>query len=214
MEQATVMDISDQVKAVLDGIGEWWGYIVSFFGAVGVVVGVFRKHIWKVVKGAFLWVRAAATLPTTLQQIQADLQLEMTKVNEHMVGMRRAISFETAARRSLMQASRQAYFETDKDGKVLWANTELLKLTSRLLSQFVGGGWRNSVATPDREYAIEEFAASVRDGVDCRMKFRLQTGDETETWVLFDAICNKDDLGNILGFVGTVKEIGDPAGER
>lgn len=217
MHRAMTME-TPEVNTLTETIGEYWGYIVAVFGALAAIIAFVRKYVIKQIRGISKWTAAAIALPTTLDDIRTQLQFEngmrlqdwIKRADENMSGIKRLIAYETTARRAIWQSLDMAIFEASADGKFLWVNDAFLEFTGRIIGQITGNNWRNCIVTPDREDSIEEFARCVRDGTDCRMKFRMNTSDDTETWVLFDAVCNKDDLGNVLGFVGKLRETRDP----
>lgn len=204
------------IASLAKGIGEWWGYLVAVVGALGIAFTYF-----KIARGKWTafcsWCKNAAAAPNVIASIQADLQFEggmslrdrILTIDENMVGLRRLIAFETASRRAALQTLSVPMFEADKDGKFLWANSALLELADCDLSDLTGSNWRNIIAGPDRDNAFDGWADAISDGTDYKAKFRLAL-DHGDKWVRMHAICNKDDLGNILGFGGKIVEIPDP----
>jgi len=207
-----------ELKTLADILGEYWGYLVSGITAIGVAWAFYRRYVRGKYTKAKEFVSLAVNAPYAIVAIQNELQFEngvslrdrLITLGEDVVGLRRMMMSETANRRMTLALVETPIFECNKDGSFLWANPALLKMANRGLHQMVGDNWRNSVATPDRDRIVDEFERAVDDGTDCRLKFRLTTGDDTEEWVVLDAICNKDDLGNVLGFIGNIRLIRDP----
>ena len=204
-------------SALIETLSEYWGYIVGLVVGLGSLFAFYRKYLRGVPKGAAVWLKAAARLPVTLEKIQAELRFEngiglrekLTGYDENMAGFRRMLASETANRRMTWQYINTPIFEADKNGKFLWANTSYLEMTECDLPDIAGHNWRNSIAGPDRTDVVDQWAVAVNDGTDCKIKYRLVT-ENNEQWVSFHAICNKDDLGNVLGFVGRIKPTDDP----
>jgi len=201
----------------------WLVKLGEYAGAIGGVLAV-AASVWaylKLVRGKgriFLaWCRNAVNTPTAVAKILTELQFEngmtlrdrLLVIDDNMSGLRRMIQFETASRRAILQTVPMAMFEADKDGRFLWANTVFLDTADCSLSEIAGNNWRNIIAGPDREEVFDGWMDAVRDGTDFKAKFRLAT-DASEQWVRFHAICNKDELGNILGYGGKIVEIADP----
>jgi len=210
-----VMDAPERTFLAL--LGEYWGYMVGFAAGLATLLTLYHKYLRKLPKAIIGWITAAIKLPVTLEAIQAELRFEngiglrekLTGYDENMAGFRRMLASETANRRMTWQYINTPIFEADKNGKFLWANTSYLDLTECDLPEITGNNWRNSIAGPDRTDVVDAGAMAVTDGTDCKVKFRMVT-TTNEQWVAFHAICNKDDLGNVLGFVGRLKPTDDP----
>lgn len=194
-------------------IKEYWGYLVGVLAAAVATWGFVRKCRQKYTS-VREFVTLAINAPYAVVAIQNELFengiSKLVELRGDVIGLKRMLMAETSNRRNTLNSVDTPLFECNKDGEVLWANNALLKVTGRPMERILGDNWRNSVATPDRRDVIEQFEDAVKDGTDCRLKFRLSTGDESEIWVLFEAICNKDPLDNVLGFLGKVREIRDP----
>ena len=159
MQKVIAMNNSDQIKEVLDSVGQWWGYVVGGFGAVGATFVFFRKHIWGIVKGVFAWVKAAAQLPHTLETIMGRLIMAdgshitdyVANIHRDVVGLRKMQETETFYRRELMSLSSERIFEANAQGSFLWANPAFLNASGvRSVEKIVGESWRNIVLMQDR----------------------------------------------------------------
>ena len=211
------MSFEQQTPELAELIGKYWGYIVGFFSALGLIYGAWRRYVKKRISGARTWWKDAVALPTTLLEIKNELQFEngmslrqrVIRIGEDLMELRRVVASETAARRSLLQTIDSPMFECNERGQLLWANQDFLRVTQKNISQILGSNWRNIIALPDREEFIEGWHRAITEGTDFSTKFRLSLPDGEE-WMFFEVVCNKDDLGNVISYLGRMRPAKDP----
>lgn len=205
------------IQQIVDDVSRWWGYAVGFMTAIGTMLVFVRKHILAICRAFIAWWQAAIMLPQTIALIQKELQTPngmplsqmVHSLGDDLRGLRHLLAAETAARRAGLQLVPVPIFECDRYGHFLWANNAMLDLADMEINHLLGGNWRNIVAGPDREQVMMGWQRAIEDGTDYTVKFRLSR-DGDEVWVRFQAFCQKDELGNVLGFNGQVKETADP----
>jgi PAS domain S-box-containing protein len=194
-------------------ISDYWPYAAS----VGTVI--LSGTTWGYVKFArrkgisvLGWFRAAVAAPMAIAQLRANMvdRAEFDGLNAKVQDMRTMMVRETATRRALLQHSDTAFFEADKNGRVVWVNTAYLTMVDRELHEVTENNWRNSIHSADRTEAVDEWRRCVTDCTDYRCKFRVIASDNSDFWVAAEALCTKDDLGNVLSFAGALRKIADP----
>jgi PAS domain S-box-containing protein len=195
----------------------YWPWIAGFITALGGFWG-YVKYCHKQVKACRKWIGRFFDLPNSIARIEKQISIEgggtvveeITHLRANLDSLRAHIATETAARRAIMQCDDDAFFEANMKGQILWANSAFLAMLGRKLEQIMGYNWRNSIHGHYREGVIANWASSVRDGTDFSDRFRVIRPDESVVSVRCEAYCNKDDLGNVLGWVGkmwTIAEI-------
>lgn len=204
----------NKLLADLELIGKVIAAIVSVctvvFGAV------FRRRVWRVLKSVGAWMKSAVMLPVILADIQSQLRMKdgrgfsvwAENVDHSLVGVRRMLAMETALRRAGMQNLAEAIFEADMNGKFLWVNRAFQLDASCSLDDVRGDNWQNIVLLRDRDDFVEAWKRQITDGNNFRGKFRLNT--EAEQWMSFDATCNRDELGQVIGYLGYMRMTRDP----
>lgn len=213
----TVMELqTPDLKQIAEAASEIWGWILGLCVAIGSIAGFFRKKVVKVIKAIWNWMKAAALLPKTLADIQAGLtvdgvtlQQRMALIGDELAWLKEVYVMTSAMMRAKLDMSNSALMQFDKRGGFMWGNKTLLMFVGRELPRLIGSNWRNMIAIPDREIVYEGWQNSVKDGTDFETRFRLLT-DGAEQWVRFETVCNKDDLGNVVGFFGKIRSDEDP----
>ena len=206
------METPETSSGLISKISEFWPYIVSAIGVIGTIWGYVKFAHGKGRK-LFAWFQLALDAPNAVAQLRANMvdRAEFVDLKTNVQDMRRTIVAETASRRALFQHSDTAFFEADSNGRMLWVNTAYLTMVDRELHEVTDNNWRNSIHDLDRPAAVEAWRTAVADNTDYRFKFRVST-DTAEFWVIAEALCTKDDLGNVLKFVGALRKIADPRG--
>jgi PAS domain S-box-containing protein len=190
-------------------LAEYYGYVLLFLGGLG-AIGGYLKFCHKRLKAAQRWCGRFLDAPNVVARLEAQMKVEsgktlieeITWLRSSLDSIRAHVATETAARRAIMQCDEDAFFEANMKGAVLWANTAFLVMTGRKLEQITGFNWRNAIHGHYREAVVENWMSSVRDGTDFSDRFRVIRPDESVVSVRCEAYCNKDELGNVLGWVG------------
>lgn len=211
------METPTPVQNVAAMLAEYWGYLLSFLGGLTAMFVFYHKYCKGKYTALKAWGAAFVAAPNAIKEMRDELSLDggltfrqwAALIDDDLKGVRRIVAFETISRRYMWDSIDAPIFEAAIDGKFLWANRAYLKTTECEMKAILGHNWRNVVAGPDRDELIDGWEMAVRDGTDYKAKFRLAT-DNSEKWVRFSVICNKDDLGNVLGFTGKLWEIPDP----
>ena len=128
--------------------------------------------------------------------------------------LRRQVAVKTAGLaaserryRALVEAVPVGIFETDADGRNLYANNVWQQMSGLTLSQTLGENWIAAVHPEDRAMLL----AAWRDAVSGRQKFRheyrLCRLDGTEIWAMVEAVPRFDAKAAFLGHIGSVSDL-------
>lgn len=193
-------------------VKEYWHYILGLLTGLATIWG-YLKLVHGKGRAFLAWLRVAIDVPNAIAQLRVNMvdRAEFDGLKANVQDIRVRISTETSARRALLQHSETAFFEADNRGRVLWVNAAYLSLVDRELHEVTENNWRNSIHDLDRKAAVDAWRMAVNDSTDYRFKFRIST-DNSEFWVIAEALCTKDDLGNVLSFAGALRKIVDPRG--
>jgi PAS domain-containing protein len=196
--------------SLLKTLQEYWGYVVFFAGVLLSIVAAVRKlRAPFVYLGRWFW--AAVRLPLTLQKVEDAIRLPGNKtVNQAYADLSSVIANEVNWRRNLLDADDRMIFEADKDGKFLWANETALVSLDLEIGEVTDDNWRNFVIGPDRPAVVTGWREAVRDCSHYRTNCRITTR-EGERWAVMNATCNKDTLGNVLGYMVRFRTIDNPS---
>lgn len=198
-------------------LANWWEWIVAFVTGLGLLIAFYKKYVKGKVKKARQWSKSFIETPRLIEEMRTQLtfangetlQQWVDRRESSVVNLSRRIAFETHSRRIIYDTLSIPFFEADKNGMFMWANEALLTLAGADMQDILNNNWKNSIAIPDRASVIAGWNSAVKDGADLRIKFRLTT-ETSEVWVQMTAFCNKDELGQVLGFIGKLKEVPDP----
>ena len=96
-------------------------------------------------------------------------------------------------------------FRTDSQGNCFFVNRCWCKLSGLTSEQAEGQGWLSSIDPDDLKQVRIEWRSCLKEGKEFRSQFRLATS--RMTWVLGQAIAERDSRGNFVGYFGTLTEI-------
>jgi|SRR5882724_3571327 len=95
-------------------------------------------------------------------------------------------------------------FESDEEGKCVWVNLAYLDLVKRDMHFLLGNGWKNVIASEDRDRVIHNWEACVKDGRDAEDTYSMVDVDG-KTFKVFTAACKTGKYG----YVGAIKVLND-----
>ena len=207
-----------QTPDILATLGEYWKQITAVFVGLGGAYTFYRKYLRGRYAKVKTWATSAVQLPLTLEGIKQELEYEHGISLRQQIGrmsgdvktLGQILSNEIANRRSALQFATTPLLEFDINGKFVWANEALLELVECELPDVLGNNWRNFIGGQHRSSVMNGWNSAVLDGTNFKTKFKLVT-EAAECWVLFNVACNKDGEGNVLGWLGKLKVIEDPA---
>ncbi len=108
--------------------------------------------------------------------------------------------------RTLITVAPVGVFYTDVNGKCLYVNETWSEITGLTDEQARGDGWSEALHIDDRQTVFDEWQKTASQGSLFKMEYRFVNKGEVR-WVLGQAMAEKDETGNIIGFVGTVTDI-------
>ncbi len=214
------MENSPESTSLLAKISEYLGVIIAIAGSIGVVFGYF-KYLHGKMRNTKNTVKAFINIPTVLAEIQHEqglvraelvfesnlsLRQKLSEVGENLKLLKDVFTIEINTRRAMFRHAEIAYFETDNQGNCIWVNQAYEDLCDRSLDDVKGKGWRSHILDVDRYKVIKEWERAVEEKRDFTMRFQYSTR-KGDFLVITNAVAIKDDLDNLLSYVGTVKKI-------
>ena len=113
----------------------------------------------------------------------------------------------------LSKISPVGIFRTDAEGLCVYVNERWREIAGMDLSQALGEGWVAAIHPEDRQWVFDEWRRSARAQSPFRVECRFKHADGADgsrgriTWVLSQTSAERDDEGNITGYVGTITDI-------
>lgn len=99
-------------------------------------------------------------------------------------------------------------YYTDKDGSCLYVNEKWCEITGIPAEQALGDGWIKGLHPEDRKSIFAEWGKAAKAGLPFQLEYRFQN-DKGVCWVLGQALAEKSDDGEVMGYVGTITDISD-----
>jgi len=111
--------------------------------------------------------------------------------------------------RSLTEVAPVGIFRTDETGKCLYVNERWCLIAGMDAETALGFGWVTAIYPEDRERVMNEWSRAVQYRRQFISEYRFQTKEKVITWILGHAQAERDQSGNVLGYVGTITNITD-----
>lgn len=108
---------------------------------------------------------------------------------------------------TLAQVSPVGIFRTDVDGNCIYVNERWCELAGMDGNQALGEGWAAALHPDDRERLFAEWYGAAREKRPFRAECRFRRPDGTITWLLAQAAAERDEQGEVIGYVGTITDI-------
>ncbi|KAM3109168.1 PAS domain-containing sensor histidine kinase [Phormidesmis sp. 146-33] len=109
----------------------------------------------------------------------------------------------------LTEVSPVGIFHTDEIGNCLYVNDRWSKIAGISASEALGEGWVKALYADDRSQISEAWSRSAQQHRPFRQEYRFQSPDGTITWVFGQAVAEKNSIGAVVGYVGTITDITD-----
>lgn len=108
---------------------------------------------------------------------------------------------------TLAEVSPVGIFRTDAQGQTVYVNPRWCKIAGMAAEEAMGEGWAKAVHPQEREEIIAGWQEAVRIHNPSSAEYRFLQPDGTVTWVLGQALPEKDGAGKIVGYVGTITDV-------
>jgi len=109
--------------------------------------------------------------------------------------------------RILTEYSPVGIFRTDSSGGTVYVNPRWCEISKLSFKEAVGDGWLNAVHPEDKNMLIEGWKKAASEAISSKEEYRFLHKDGTVTWVLGYAVPLKNDLGSVIGYIGTITDI-------
>ncbi len=99
-------------------------------------------------------------------------------------------------------------FQTDAAGQCIYVNQRWCQIAGVSMANALGDGWLNSIYPDDRPLVFSTWEAAAQAQQAFQLEYRFQTPSGEITWVYGQAVADRDATGQIIGYVGTITDIG------
>ncbi|WP_408098642.1 PAS domain-containing protein [Peredibacter sp. HCB2-198] len=125
------------------------------------------------------------------------------------------LAHENEARfRSLTEVMPQIVWITDAEGKAIFFNNNLARITNTYLDDNMGNGWVNVLHPEDRMNAILQWSEAIKNGSPYEADYRIRMADGSYRWHVARGIPIKNEKGRVERWAGTTTDIEDQKNAR
>ncbi|MGK7889287.1 MAG: PAS domain-containing protein [Leptolyngbyaceae cyanobacterium] len=100
-------------------------------------------------------------------------------------------------------------FRTDVNGNCVYVNERWCQISGLTPQEAAGQGWQQGLHPNDRESIGAEWYQSAQEKRPFQLEYRFQHANGYITWVYGQSTAEYDEVGNLLGYVGTITDISD-----
>jgi PAS domain S-box-containing protein len=109
--------------------------------------------------------------------------------------------------KTLADYSTVGIFHTDMEGKTTFVNPFWSEISGLSYNDALENGWFKAVHPEDIEMLQKGWKDTIKNGKFSSTEYRFLRPDKTVRYVLGQAIPERDDNNNIIGYVGTITDI-------
>ncbi|OIP70309.1 MAG: hypothetical protein AUK43_10000 [Oscillatoriales cyanobacterium CG2_30_40_61] len=132
-----------------------------------------------------------------------QLQTTLTQMQE----LNQSLQISEQRYASLAKAAPVGIFRTDIKGNCIYGNDQSFEMSGLTPEEATGMGWTKTIHPEDRDPTLSSWLAFVQEGVPFQCEYRFIRPDGSSIWVYGKALAERDNQGEITGYVGTITDI-------
>lgn len=144
-------------------------------------------------------VKRTVELQETIQQ----LQLEISQREEIELQLRQS----QRQYQTLTEVAPVGIFRTNILGNCIYANERWLEIAGLTLEETLGDRWTQAIYPEDRNRVFNTWQDAVINNIPFLSEYRFINKSKKVTWVLGQAVAERDEFCEIVGFVGAIVDI-------
>ncbi len=110
---------------------------------------------------------------------------------------------------TLAQSAPVGIFRTDTSGNCLFVNDRWCEIAGLTSDEALGKSWIQGLHPEDRDRISAEWYQSALEHRPFKLEYRFGRSDGTFSWVFGQASAERDEDGQIVGYIGTITDISD-----
>lgn len=111
--------------------------------------------------------------------------------------------------RLLAESSPVGIFTTDKHGLTNYVNPRWSEISQLSFEEALGDGWLKATHPDDRTSLALSWHKTAESGESSSAEYRFIHPDGSFAWVIGNAVPQRDEFGQISGYIGTITDITD-----
>ena len=111
--------------------------------------------------------------------------------------------------RTLTSISPVGIFRTNSKGDTVFVNEQWIKIAGINPRKALENGWKKAIHPDDRPIVLKAWKKALDDGTPYKLEYRFQHSDGKIIWVICDVLPEKNNSGQITGYIGTLTDITD-----
>lgn len=111
--------------------------------------------------------------------------------------------------RTLAESSPVGIFTTDGHGLINYVNPRWCEISKLSFDEALGNGWLKATHYEDQDHLALSWRQTLLSGDSISAEYRFVHPDGSVAWVIEHAIPQRDESGQISGYIGTITDITD-----
>ena len=144
-----------------------------------------------------------------LEQLNQSLEI---KVADRTAELRdRELSLRASEERyaSLTAAAPVGIFRHDAEGNCIYVNNRCCEICGLDQEALMDNQWQEALHPEDRDRVLAAWMQLTASNTLFKLEYRFQLSDGTVRWVYTQSVPEKDNSGQVIGYVGTITDISD-----
>ncbi|MGB3534298.1 MAG: PAS domain S-box protein [Microcoleaceae cyanobacterium] len=108
---------------------------------------------------------------------------------------------------TITQVAPVGIFHTDTEGNCSYVNECWCEIAGISPEEASGQGWVSAIHPADRQNVFQAWREAVQNRCLFKLEYRFQRPDGKITWVMGQAVAERDETDNVKGFVGSITDI-------
>ncbi len=128
------------------------------------------------------------------------------EMQDRIIASHKAFNESEKRYRTLTSVAPVGIFYTDAKGECQYVNQKWVEITGLSESDAVGSGWVKGLYPQDKSRVMSEWKKLAEQDLSFQLEYRFQAAGRVR-WVLGQAIAEKNDNDEVVGYVGTITDI-------
>ncbi|MEB3827631.1 PAS domain S-box protein [Phormidium sp. CCY1219] len=144
-----------------------------------------------------------------LQEASEELERRVEERTEQLQATIAQLRESDRRYQTLTQVSPVGIYHADVSGNCLYVNQRWREIAGLSREESLGTGWLSAIHPEDRDRVFAEWENARRENRRLSIEYRMVDPLGKITWVLSQAVAERNEMGEIRGYVGSITDISD-----